>query len=268
VHKLVPIGRWFFALAFAGLGIEHFVFREFVTGRAPAWPESVPGGQVWAYLTGLAFLAMSAALMSGRKARLAAILGATLILLWALLRHIPVVAADSLLAPTWTRAGKALTFFGGALAIAGTLPEMASRWNESVSRLLNLRGELITLGRVCLGTFLVITGIQHFLYTEFVATLIPAWFPGNAVLWTYFAGVSLIAGGLGLFVPLTASLAALLAGSMVFSWFWIIHVPRSLTSVSDGIAVFEALAVSGIAFVIAGFLYGEKARSSGGAGAA
>ena len=53
-------------------------------------------------------------------------------------------------------------------------------------------------------------------------------------------------------------LAALLAGTMVFSWFWIIHIPRTFLSVSDGIAVFEALAVSGIAFGIGGFMSAER----------
>lgn len=41
-----------------------------------------------------------------------------------------------------------------------------------------------------------------------------------------------------------------MAGLMVFSWFWIVHVPRTFVSVSDGIAVFEALAVSGIGLVL------------------
>ena len=150
---------------------------------------------------------------------------AVLILLWALLRNIPVVAADSLLAERWTRAGKAL-----------------------MSR------EFITIGRLCLGIFLFITGVQHFIFTDFVASLIPNWFPGNAVWWTRFAGVALLAGGVGLLVPFTAAAAALLSGMMVFSWVWIMHVPRTFASVSDNIAVFEALAVSGIAFVIAGFL--------------
>lgn len=49
-----------------------------------------------------------------------------------------------------------------------------------------------------------------------------------------------------------------MAGLMVFSWFWIVHVPRTFVSVSDGIAVFEALAVSGIGLVIAGVLFARR----------
>lgn len=47
---------------------------------------------------------------------------------------------------------------------------------------------------------------------------------------------------------------------MVFSWFWLVHLPRTFTSRSDGISIFEALAVSGIAFVVAGFLH-ERQRA-------
>jgi hypothetical protein len=43
----------------------------------------------------------------------------------------------------------------------------------------------------------------------------------------------------------SATLAGLLAGLMIFSWFWIVHLPRVRTSVSDGIALFEALMFSG-----------------------
>lgn len=255
MKKLLLTGRYFFAIAFIGLGVEHFIFQDFITGRAPAWPEPVPGKQVWAYLTGIGFIGVSLAILSGKKARVASIVAGTLIFLWAFLRHIPVVAADSFLSGAWTAAGKALTFTGGFLAIAATFPkEEGARKQRPLLKFMNLENEFIILGRLCLAVFLILTGVQHFIFTEFVASLIPEWFPGNAVFWTYFAGVALIAGGAGLLVPPTARLAALLSGLMVFSWFWIVHIPRTLFSTSDGIAVFEALAVSGIAFVLAGYL--------------
>jgi uncharacterized membrane protein len=262
MHNLELIGRIFFAIALIGLGIEHFIFEEFITGRAPEWPRGLfPGALVWAYVSGVAIIIMGLAILIGKKARIAAILVGILIFIWAFLRHIPVVAGDSFLAGTWTSAGKALTFFGGAFAVAGTLPKEESSLNPSIMKFMNLSREFIILGRICLGIFMLIGGIQHFIYVAFVASLIPGWFPGRAVFWTYFGGVALIAGGLGLFIPQTAHLAALLSGVMIFLWFWIIHIPRAFTSVSDGIAVFEALAVSGIAFVIAGYLYKHRSES-------
>jgi hypothetical protein len=178
---------------------------------------------------------------------------AGLVLVWALFRQIPVVATVPFLSVEWTHAGKALKIVGGALAVAATLPAVGTLRHTFLSKAVNLRGELIVVGRLCLGIFLLITGIQHYIYTEFVASLIPEWFPGDAVFWTYFAGVALIAGGIGLWIPRTARLAALLVGLMVFSWFWIIHVPRTFLNVSSAVAVFEALFTSGLAFVLAGY---------------
>lgn len=256
--RLIQVGRAFFGIALIALGVEHFIFRDFVTGRAPAWPASIPGGVIWAYLSGVAFVAIGAAILFRKSARPAAVVAALLIGSWALLRHLPVIAADSFLSGAWTGAGKALTFAGGALAIAATFPAVDAGRRALLAKLVNLEREFIAIGRVCLALFLLLTGIQHFMFTDFVASLIPGWFPGNARFWTYFAGVALIAGGIGLLIPRTARLAALLSGLMVFSWFWIVHIPRTFVGVSDSIAVFEALAVSGIAFVLAG--------SAGGAG--
>lgn len=238
------IGTIFFALALIGLGVEHFVFGEFVTGRAPAWPAALPGEEIFAGLTGIVFVVSGLAVLAGKRARSAAIVAAILIATWALLRQIPVLAAEAFLSGAWTRAGKALAFTGGALAVAAAFPN-----RESSPR------SWITLGRWCLATFLLIAGAQHFIYAKFAASLIPAWFPGDALFWTYFAGVALILGGVGLLIPRTASLAALLSGLMVFSWFWIVHIPRFAVSVSDKIALFEALAVSGIALVLSGQMH-------------
>src|SRR5690606_2536116 len=54
---LVVAGRGLFGVALVGLGIEHVVFGEFVTGRAPAWPSSMPGGVQWAHVSGAILIA-------------------------------------------------------------------------------------------------------------------------------------------------------------------------------------------------------------------
>jgi uncharacterized membrane protein len=261
-RTLAAAGRGLFGVALAGLGVEHLVFGEFVTGRAPAWPGGLSGGAQWAQVSGVTFIAIGLAIVHGRYARAAAILAAALIGSWALLRHVPVLLAAPVLSNAWTTAGKALTFTGGALAIAAAAP----RGSLSPSRGANTDAWFAALGRIALGSFLFVAGIQHFLYTEFVASLIPPWFPGDAVFWARAAGVALLCGGVGLQVPFTWSLAALLSGVMVFSWFWIVHLPRTFVSRSDTIAVFEALAVSGIAFVLAAGGAGGPRRRAGRSG--
>ncbi|MGQ0642085.1 MAG: hypothetical protein ACT4P6_15155 [Gemmatimonadaceae bacterium] len=237
-----------------GLGVTHFVLQRFATGRAPPWPEAGPGGAVWAYASGVVVIAMGVAISARRYARVAALLAGAMIFLWALLRHGPILIAGSFLGGGRTTAGKALTFVGGALAAAVTSPPIAADDPSSLVRYVNVRGGFIVAARICLGIFFLIAGAQHFKFTPFVVSLIPTWFPGDPVFWARFAEVALLAAGVGSLIPRTAALAAFLSGAMVFSWFWIIHVPRALTSVSDRIAVFEALAVSGIALMIAGYL--------------
>jgi uncharacterized membrane protein len=253
MDRLILAGRMLFAISMIGLGVEHFVFHEFITGRAPPWPEGLTGGTVWAYVGGLIVVATSAAIMLGRYGRPAALLLASLIFIWAVLRHIPVVIASDVLSPDYTAAVKALAFFGGALATAATFPTFAESSRTPIASFMNRDSAFMLAGTLCLAVFMVNNGIQHFIYTSFVASLIPAWFPGNAVFWTYFSSVCLFAGAVGMLYRRTAYLAALLTGIMVFAWVWIVHVPRTFVSVSDTIAVFEAPAIAGIALLLAGW---------------
>lgn len=163
MHNLAFIGRIFVALALIGLGIEHFIFEKFVTGRAPESSMSLfPGRPVWDYVSGVVIIVAGMAILTGKKARVVGVLAGMLIFVWAFLRHVPLIAADSFLAPTWTAAGKALTFFGGAFAVVGTLPKEENISNNLLTKFMNLSKEYIVLGQICLGIFMVIAGLQHF----------------------------------------------------------------------------------------------------------
>jgi uncharacterized membrane protein len=111
----------------------------------------------------------------------------------------------------------------------------------------------IPLGRFFLAAFLILCGIEHFIYVEFVKSLVPSWIPGD-VFWTYCTGVALVAGGVGIIIPLTSRLAGALSGLMIFLWVFLVHIPRALVDLSNSnetTAVFEALAFSGVAFIVA-----------------
>jgi uncharacterized membrane protein len=256
--SLVAIGRTFFAIALIGLGVEHFVFRDFVTARAPAWPDGVPGKTVWIGSTGILVILAGIAIVARKFGRQAMFAFGFLVFVWALVRHIPIVVGDAILAGSWTAMGKALTFVGGSLAVAGTSPPMRHVVGGSFWRYANATTVLVRIGGICFGLFLIVSGLQHFKFATFVVSLIPKWFPGNHTWWAWFAGVALVAGGVGLIARRTARIAALMSGLMIFSWFWVVHLPRTFLSVSDGMALFEALGFSGIAFVIAGALGDER----------
>ena len=107
------------------------------------------------------------------------------------------------------------------------------------------------VGLLCFASFLLLAGVQHFVWAQFVAQLVPSWIPGSA-FWTYFSAAALIAGALGLLVPQTRRMAACWTGAMIFAWVWLLHVPRASRDLSDTnelVAVFEALAFSGTAWL-------------------
>jgi uncharacterized membrane protein YphA (DoxX/SURF4 family) len=241
MDKLPPVGRLFFAASLAAFGVQQFLFGDFVAGRAPAWPEGAPGRLAWAYLTGAALVAIGIAIAAGKKTRPAAFVAAGLIFVWAVLRNVPLALVDKGYGAAWTNLGKGLVLTGGVLAVAALAKaDPAFTW----------------AGRVTLGAFMISSGIQHFLFPQFVKTLVPAWIPPSQIFWTYFAAVALIAGGLGLMVPWATRLAALLSGLMIFLRVLLLHIPRALAAPdaaqvkNEWIAVFEALAFSGLAFVL------------------
>lgn len=251
MNAIIPLGRVFVAIALMAFGTQQFLFGEFIAGRARAWPNDVPGRMLWAFSTGALFVATGGAILSATAkmsfrhiARRAAIVTGIVIFGWAFVRQVPVALADSSFGSAWTMLGKALALSGGALALAESLVE---------TRPLGRR-VLIHVGRACLGLFMISSGIQHFLWAPFVKAMVPAWIPG-ALFWTYFAGAALVAGGAGLMFPRTARMAGTASGLMMFIWFLILHIPRAISAPTaqlrnEWIAVFEALAFSGIALIV------------------
>lgn len=259
MNTLYTNGRYFFAIGFIAFGIMHFIFGDFITGRAPSWPEQLSGKYIWAGVSGIILIATGVTILAGKWVRYTALLSASIIIVWALLRHIPIITGDSTLGGAWTQFGKALVFSSGILAIAGSFPKINHK--GIISPIINAEAEFIRFSKFGLAFFLILCGIQHFLFVEFVASLMPSWFPW-AVFWTYFAGICLIAGGVGLLFTATKKLAAFLTGLMIFSWVFIVHIPLAINDFSGGgvewIAVFEAFAISGLAFYLTAVFSREK----------
>jgi len=255
---LSRFGRFATGLALAAFGVANFVVGDFVAGRAPAWPPGVPGQIGWAYLTGVVLLGAGLCIVTGRRAVRAALVAAAVIGAWAFIRQIPHALLDAQFGGEWTKLGKALTFSGGLVGVAGSFmlysPEAT---DDDIHRAWLMRA----VGRLSLGAFLLASGVQHLLFTPFVATLVPAWIP-NPIFWTYFAAAALIAGGIGLVLAVTSRLAATLVGLMVLTWFFVLHLPRGLAinNQNEWTAVIEALGVSGIALALV-----QRARGARGA---
>jgi hypothetical protein len=70
-------------------------------------------------------------------------------------------------------------------------------------------------------------------------------------------GVALVGSGIAIIFKIKTGLMAALLGTMIFSWFIILHIPRVIAAPltdreGEVTSAFLALAYSGIAFAIAG----------------
>ena len=120
MNNLPLLGRIFVAIPFLMFGIMHLMNAEQMAGMAPF------GGEIIIYITGLAQIAAGIAFLSGIQQRLAGLLTALLMALYAFTLHLPGVinAADDM-AMQMSMGGflKDLGLLGGALLVAATAKE-------------------------------------------------------------------------------------------------------------------------------------------------
>ncbi len=243
----VKFARLFYAISLIAWGVQHFMFGFFIAGRPMPWPAGLPGEVVIAYISGALLISAGIAIVINQKAPYLLVAVSLIILLWAGLRDVFFVVSNLDIGGNLTNTGKALTIGSAAMLIARTY-----RSGDNYTIVDNK--VIIIIASCCqyfTGLFLLFSGIQHFLFVDFVKFLVPTWIPG-ASFWTYFSGIALIAAGLGLITGVKAKLAATLAGWMVFIWLFTLHLPRAIADANQNewTAVFEALAVSGILFII------------------
>lgn len=65
--------------------------------------------------------------------------------------------------------------------------------------------------------------VLHFIYTDFVASIVPPWIPWH-LFWTYFTAVTIFAAGAAMVFKKHAQLAATLLGIEIFLFCVLIHV--------------------------------------------
>lgn len=253
MKNLSDIGRIFYGIAIAGLGLQIIYYHDFPYMLIPPNYSGIPGLVLITYIFGIMFIVAGVCIVFEKKVKAVSLLLGSVLLLIFCFYFIPyqfIVSPNYMQFGDWENAAKELTLSGGSFVIAGCFPEK----NESfLNRVL---GKLIPLGTILFSITIISFGIDHFLFAKEAAGYVPSWVPYH-LFWMYFCGVALLGSGLAIILKTKTRLAATLLGAMIFIWFIILHIPRVIVSPADYIesevaSAFIALAYSGIAFVIAG----------------
>lgn len=240
------IGRSFFGIGIAGIGLIHFVLPGLRPIMAPLPPEMVWSG--FGYAVGAVLTLAGLAILLNRKPRTTSLFLGVLLLLFFGFGHLPNrLTHHPELLGYWTDALKLISLAGGAFtlaAISGSI-ELGRTSIKLIS--------VASYGKYLYALMLVLFGIDHFLYADLVKSMVPGWIPAP-LFWTYGTGLALIGSGLSIVIGFRVSLIALLLAIMLLLWLVMLHLPATLKyPLGNGdllISSLECLAFSGIALLV------------------
>ncbi|MHB1058469.1 MAG: hypothetical protein ACYC0F_11400 [Rhodanobacter sp.] len=244
MERAVRLGRSLFGIGMLAFGALNFAFGAPVRGLEPL-PAWLPG----TYLGGVLLVVGGACVLGGRLwPRQAAIGLGVLLSAWLIPLQLPTLLAHLHDGSIWTSAFECLALCSAAWVLADALPQGAPAHGR-LRRLTNA-------GRYGFGASLPVFGALHFIYWQYVASVIPGWIPGSPVFWAIFTGCAHVAAGLAILSGVRARLAATMLGLMFGSWVLIVHVPRVLAhphSQAEWTSLSVAVALCGGAWLMAGY---------------
>jgi uncharacterized membrane protein YphA (DoxX/SURF4 family) len=120
------LGRILYGLPFLGFGAGHLINADKMSVMVPAY---IPGGVVWIYLTGVAFIVASVAIVTGIKARAACFGLALMLLVFVATIDLPGMANPNVQLQMMSTVGllKDVSLVGAALVLASTFVPAAKK---------------------------------------------------------------------------------------------------------------------------------------------
>lgn len=248
VERILVFGPVCEAVPLAMFSAEHFFSARGMAGMVPGW---IPWHLFWVWFVGVGLMAAAVSLIAWRCVRWSALLLAVMFGIFVVTMDGPLVMHHLHQRISWTYAARELVFGAGALVLAGsTWPResMPARW-------------MTTLGRGIVALTMIFYAMQHFLFPRFVPgvpleKLTPGWMPAPVAI-SYVVGLTLLGGGVALFMRPLIRIAAAVSGGAVMLLTAFFYVPIFLTEMHT------ALAVDGLNYIGDTMLFGATVLLAG-----
>ena len=248
---LTAAGSILSGFAILGFGTIQFATQNFLTSLLP-FP-TLPLKSFWVNLTAVIFVVCGILLASRKLVAQSSALVGLLFSLFFLYPHLPRLIADPKDPRVWTVAFETLAIASGAWMISAAHNQdllKVQKW------MMPIRASS-RISRFIFAVCLIVFGIQHFLYTDFIISLMPLWLPGK-ILFSYLIKFGFLLAALSLLLRIKVEWSMLLLGTMFLIWVIVLHAPRSITKLTDAnewASLHIALLLSGISFYISGKTY-------------
>ena len=117
--RLTYTARFVFGLCALVFGTAHFVYMTLTAPIVPKWLP--PTQEFWAYATGIGHIAAGVAILTGVRARLAAVLLTFMFVSFTVLVHVPMLLADPSNHWIWNENAVNIALIGAAWVVADSL---------------------------------------------------------------------------------------------------------------------------------------------------
>ena len=261
--ELIKIGRLFYGISVAALGVHQLIIKKFRPEILSPFPEWAHNNSIFPILTGIALIIAGIIISGVFKIKFIDTKKVCLYLGFCFLAaviasHLPyIIMLGGDKAPNfqvWIDVLEELAYSGGAFVMAGSFTENNSAGSEK--NFTSLLEKIVPCGRIFYSILMILFGLSHFLLADFIATMVPKWLPAP-MFWNYFFGAALIISGISIIFKILIKPIALLLAFMLLLFFLFFHVPSAIANPAAGggneiVRAFVALLFCGIALVISG----------------
>lgn len=262
MEQLTKIGRLLYGLGLVAVGIHQLLLKDFRPEILPLFPAWAHQNVVFPIVTGIVLI-FAGTMISGVfmtkpviSKNICLYLGFCFLalIITCQLPYIMIFNADKVSRlDTWFNAGEELAYAGGAFVMAGSFAEYNGSRNKKNLFQSGLE-KLIPFGRIFFSILMLLFGCSHFVFTDFVSTMVPRWI-GAPLFWTYFAGAALILSSIAIIFKIWIKVVALLLAIMLFLFFIFFHIPDAVANPytlhgNEIVRAIVALLFCGIALVI------------------
>ena len=213
--NITILGRVFFGLGIAGIGIMHFFFPGIRPIIIPGLSDASPTLNVVGHLVGILLVATGMLITLGIKHHTLSLFMGIAFLILALFIHLPAFVNSQ--RPFWVNLNKMLALSGGFFLV--------SRFHEPMERpkILISLSKVSIIAKYLFAIMLLDFALGHLFASKQLSALVPPYMP-QPQFWAFLGGIALAGGAVSIVSNIWVEKINLLLAAVLFIWLIALHL--------------------------------------------